>query len=467
MANPAVILPGMPSPGDSLKLPFEERRILTVTGLNREARQLVEGLGSVWVEGEISNLARPSSGHLYWSLKDSQAQVRCAMFRMSTRGLGFELANGRQVLVRARASVYEARGEYQLIVDYVEEAGEGALRRKFEELKRKLAAEGLFDADRKVPLPKLPRRIGVITSPTGAALRDVLIALRRRFPATAVLIYPTQVQGAGAAEEIARTLALADKRMDCDVLILTRGGGSLEDLWSFNEEVVARAIAAVQLPIIVGVGHEIDFTIADFVADLRAPTPSQAAELAVPDQLEWRARFTSFAQRLAQTVRRQLTDERRQLAMLEHRLARAHPGVQLRERAQKLDELEARLTRGAERRIAQLKFRLARLTTAVAHANPARALGAARDRWRTARGDLRRALLRRLELTQQRWKLADRALQSLSPLATLQRGYAIVMDSGGKVLTDAGATKPGAKLDVRLARGGLAVTVAKVKPDAR
>ncbi len=456
----------MPS-GDSLKLPFEERRILSVTGLNREARQLVEGgLGLVWVEGEISNLARPSSGHLYWSLKDAQAQVRCAMFRTSARGLGFELANGRQVLVRARASVYEARGEYQLIVDYVEEAGEGALRRKFEELKRKLAAEGLFDADRKVPLPKLPRRIGVITSPTGAALRDVLIALRRRFPATAVLIYPTQVQGAGAAEEIARTLALADKRADCDVLILTRGGGSLEDLWSFNEEVVARAIAAVKLPIIVGVGHEIDFTIADFVADLRAPTPSQAAELAVPDQVEWRMRFVSLEQRLAQTARRQLTAERRQLVTLEHRLARSHPGVQLRERAQKLDELEARLTRGMERRIGQLKIRIARLATGVAHANPARHLAAARERWRTAQADLRRALLRRLELTQQRWKLADRTLQSLSPLATLQRGYAIVVDAGGKVVTDAGATARGAELDVRLARGGLAVTVAKVKPDA-
>ena len=454
----------MPS-GDSLKLPFEERRILSVSGLNREARQLVEnGLGSVWVEGEISNLAQPSSGHLYWSLKDAQAQVRCAMFRMSARGLKFELANGRQVLIRARASVYEARGEYQLIVDYVEEAGEGALRRKFEELKRKLAAEGLFDADRKVPLPKLPRRIGVVTSPTGAALRDVLIALRRRFPATAVLIYPTQVQGAGAAEEIARTLALADRRADCDVLILTRGGGSLEDLWSFNEEIVARAIAAVQLPIIVGVGHEIDFTIADFVADLRAPTPSQAAELAVPDQLEWRARFTSLGQRLAQTVRRQLTDERRQLAMLEHRLARCHPGVQLREREQRLDELEARLARSVERRIEQLKFRLARLATAVAHTNPARKLAAARERWRTAQGDLRRALLRRLELTGQRLKLADRGLQSLSPLATLQRGYAIVMDDGGKVLTDSGTTKRGAELDVRLARGGLAVTVTKVKP---
>jgi len=239
-----------------MQLPFEERRVLSVSGLNREAKLALEGtLGLVWVEGEVSNLSRPSSGHLYWSLKDAHAQVRCAMFRMSNRGLGFELANGQQVLVRARASLYEARGEYQLIVEYAEEAGEGLLRRKFEELKRKLAAEGLFDAARKQVPPKLPRRIGVVTSPSGAALRDVLIALRRRSPATAVLIYPTSVQGSGAADEICRTLKLADRRAECDVLILTRGGGSLEDLWAFNEEKVARAIAALELPIIVGVGH--------------------------------------------------------------------------------------------------------------------------------------------------------------------------------------------------------------------
>jgi exodeoxyribonuclease VII large subunit len=286
--------------GDSMQLPFEQRQVLSVSALNREARLLIEGsFGLVWVEGEVSNLSRPSSGHLYWSLKDAQAQVRCAMFRLSNRELGFELANGQQILVRARASLYEARGEYQLIVEYAEEAGEGLLRRRFEELKRRLAAEGLFEPARKIKPPKLPRRIGVVTSPSGAALRDVLIALRRRFPATAVLIYPTSVQGAGAADEICRTLKLADRRADCDVLILTRGGGSLEDLWAFNEEKVARAIAALDLPIIVGVGHEIDFTIADFAADLRAPTPSQAAELAVPDQNEWLARFARIEQQAA------------------------------------------------------------------------------------------------------------------------------------------------------------------------
>jgi exodeoxyribonuclease VII large subunit len=453
-------------PGDSLQLPFQERRILSVSNLNREARRIVEtGLGTVWVEGEISNLSRPSSGHLYWSLKDAEAQVRCAMFRLATRGLGFELANGQQVLVRARASLYEARGEYQLIVEYVEEAGEGVLRRRFEELKRRLAAEGLFDAARKRAIPKMPRRIGVVTSPTGAALRDVLIALRRRFPATAVLIYPTPVQGPGAAEEIARTLALADRRADCDVLILTRGGGSLEDLWAFNEEVVARAIAATALPVIAGVGHEIDFTIADFVADLRAPTPSQAAELAVPDQREWLKRFTVLGQQIAHCTRQRIATERRHYAMLAHRLQRCSPAMQLRERAQRLDELEARLKRAVERRIEMRKHRLARLATAVAHASPAHRLTRTRERWRTAHGDLRRALLRQVERTQQRLKLASRALQSLSPLATLERGYAIVTDSGGKVLTESAAVARGSVIDVRLARGGLAATVDAVKPD--
>jgi exodeoxyribonuclease VII large subunit len=451
-------------PGDSLQLPFQERRILSVSNLNREARRIVEtGLGSVWVVGEISNLSRPSSGHFYWSLKDSEAQVRCAMFRLAARGLTFELENGQQVLVRARASLYEARGEYQLIVDYVEEAGEGVLRRRFEELKRRLAAEGLFDPARKVAPPKLPRRIGVITSPTGAALRDVLIALRRRFPATAVLIYPSPVQGAGAADEIARTLALADRRADCDVLILTRGGGSLEDLWSFNEEVVARAIAAVKLPVIVGVGHEIDFTIADFVADLRAPTPSQAAELAVPDQHEWLKRFARLEQQVLHCTRQHLAKAKRHSAMLAHRLQRCNPSMQLRERAQRLDELESRLKRALERRIETRKLRLARLATAVAHASPAHRLTRARERWRTTHGDLRRALLRQVEHTQQRLKLASRALTSLSPLATLERGYAIVTDGGGRVLTDTATVKRGAALDVRLARGSLAATVDSVR----
>jgi exodeoxyribonuclease VII large subunit len=447
--------------GDSMQLPLEERRILSVTGLNREARLLIEGhLGTVWVEGEISNLSRPSSGHMYWSLKDAQAQVRCAMFRQHNRALGFELANGRQVLVRARVSLYEARGEFQLIVDYVEEAGEGLLRRRFEELKRKLAAEGLFDAARKRPLPPLPRRIGVVTSPTGAALRDVLIALRRRFPATAVLIYPTPVQGEGAGEEIARTLKLADRRAECDLLILTRGGGSLEDLWAFNEEVVARAIDALELPIIVGVGHEIDFTIADFVADLRAPTPSQAAELAVPDQGEWWSRFARFELALAQALRRRLAVPRQRLSALAHRLQRCHPGVSVRELGQRLDELEIRLGRAIERLIGARRMRLARVTAAVAAASPERRIAKARERWRWASAALERALRRRVGDAKQRVGLAERALNSLSPLATLERGYAIVSRrDDGTLVTDSAQAARGTTIDVRLGRGVLGATV--------
>ena len=273
----------------------EQRKVYTVAALNREARSVIEdNLGVVWVEGELSNLARPASGHMYWTLKDENAQLRCAMFRQHNRQLGFEPRNGQQLLARGRLSIYEARGDYQLIVEHAEPAGEGALRQRFEALLRKLSAEGLFDDIHKRPLPTLPARIGVVTSPSGAAIRDVLNVLGRRSPATRVLIYPTPVQGEGAAEQIAATLALANRRRDCDLLILARGGGSLEDLWAFNEEVVARALFDVDIPVIVGVGHEIDMTIADFVADRRAPTPSGAAEIAVPDQRELRAALATL-----------------------------------------------------------------------------------------------------------------------------------------------------------------------------
>ncbi len=408
--------------GATLGLKFEdERKVLTVSALNLEARLLVEGgLGTVWVEGEISNLARPSSGHMYWTLKDAQSQVRCAMFRQSARRLQTPIDNGQQVLVRARASIYAARGEFQLIVDYLEEAGEGLLRRRFEELKRKLAAEGLFDTERKKALPTLPGRIAVVTSPTGAAVRDVLISLRRRFPATSVLIYPTSVQGDGAPEEIVRALALAEARGDCDVVIVTRGGGSIEDLWAFNEETVARAIAAMSIPVISGVGHETDFTISDFVADVRAPTPSQAAELAVPEQSELVARLNRHLDYLGQSASRRLGDEARKLDALAHRLSRAHPGVAIRFSHQRLDELESRLGRAVKTRLERFANRLT---------------------------------------------LADRALASLSPLATLDRGYAIVArQDDGSIVTNSSAVSRGAGIDIALARGRLAATVDRSDP---
>jgi len=393
-----------------------ERDVWTVSRLNREVRLLVEtGLPALWIEGEVSNLARPASGHLYFSLKDEGAQVRCALWRSSALKLSFAPRNGMQLLVRGRVSVYEPRGEYQLIVEYAEEAGEGALRRRFEALKARLREEGLFDEAAKRPLPPLPRRIGVITSPSGAAIRDILHILRRRFPAVPVVIYPVPVQGEGAAAKIAAALALASERAECDVLILARGGGSLEDLWSFNEEIVARAIRASVIPVISGVGHEVDFTIADFAADRRAPTPSGAAEIAVPDAAEWLTRLNKDAGRLRNAIARRLGLKAERLAWQTRRLAVAHPGNRLRQHGQRLDELELRLGRG---------------------------IGALLERSR-ARADA-----------------AARMLHTVSPLATLDRGYAIVTRAAdGQILHSAGQVAPGDGIDVRLAEGGLSARV--------
>src|SRR5450755_3296449 len=298
------------------------RDIYTVSRLNREVRILLErGFGTLWIEAEISNFARPSSGHWYFSLKDAAAQVRCAMFRQRNMLCAFTARDGQKVLVRARVGLYEPRGEYQLIVDHMEDAGLGALKRQFEELSARLSAEGLFAPERKRPLPALPKRIGVITSPTGAAIRDILHVLARRFPAIAVLIYPVAVQGTQAAAEILAALRLAARRAECDVLILARGGGSLEDLWAFNDEELARAIVASPIPVISGIGHEIDFTIADFAADVRAPTPSAAAELVVPDAEEWLNFFARLGARLQRGMRRRLEEDGARLRWLTGRAA--------------------------------------------------------------------------------------------------------------------------------------------------
>ncbi|MCU7921893.1 MAG: exodeoxyribonuclease VII large subunit, partial [Candidatus Thiodiazotropha sp. (ex Dulcina madagascariensis)] len=285
-------------------LQASQREIYSVSRLVRETRAILEGsFPLIWVSGELSNLAQPASGHIYFSLKDEAAQVRCAMFRMKRQLLRFRPENGQQVTIRARVSLYEARGEFQLIVEQMEPAGEGALRLAFEQLKHKLATEGLFDSETKKPLPSPPNQLGIITSPTGAAVRDLLTVLRRRFPALPVIIYPVQVQGEDAPRQIIRMLQLANQRQECDLLILSRGGGSLEDLQAFNDEGLARAIHASQIPLVTGIGHEIDFTIADFVADRRAPTPSAAAELVSPDQQEWYQRVTQLARRLSQRQR--------------------------------------------------------------------------------------------------------------------------------------------------------------------
>jgi exodeoxyribonuclease VII large subunit len=439
------------------------RDIYTVSRLNREARGLLEaGLPSLWITGELSNLSRPASGHWYFTLKDEAAQVRCAMFRQRNLLVRAAPRDGMQVLLRARVGLYEARGDYQLVVDHLEEAGEGELRRRFEALKLRLAAEGLFDATRKRPPPRFPRRIGVVTSATGAALRDVLHVLARRCAVVPVLIYPVPVQGAGAAREIAAALALADARAEVDVLLLVRGGGSLEDLWAFNEETLARAIAATELPVICGIGHEVDFTIADFVADVRAPTPSAAAELAVPDAAAWIASFAVTERRLAGGVQRALRQRQETLARAGRRLQSLHPSQALAQRAQRLDELQARAAAAARRLVVSRQERVARLRAELASRSPAARVAALAARIVHAQARLLPALRHRLALARAGFDSVARGLNAVSPLATLARGYAIVTRAkDGRIVTDAAQAPAGAELAIRLARGRLRARVTR------
>lgn len=388
--------------------------IYTVSQLNEETRLfLEEAFQIIWLTGEISNLAQPSSGHIYFSLKDENAQVRCAFFRNSQRRINFKLENGQQILVQAQVSLYEARGEFQLIVQHMELAGGGALQIAFEQLKKRLASEGLFDEAHKKPIPQFPKKIGVITSSTGAAIHDILTVLKRRFASIPVVIYPTLVQGATAAGYIAEAIQLANLRDEADVLILARGGGSLEDLWPFNEEIVARAIFKSKIPIVTGIGHEIDFTIADFVADLRAPTPSAAAEHVSPDKGEWLQYLKKISQHLIKAI---LTQIKYQLTHLHHLQKRLrHPGQRVRDQMQALDQLEQ---------------------------------------------NLKRALKNIIEKKQSALQNLSRALYALSPTQTLERGYAIItLQESHEIIRNVHDVAVGDKITARLARGQLDCSV--------
>ena len=441
--------------------------ILSVSQLNRTARQLLEtGLPMTWVEGEISNLARPASGHIYFSLKDEQAQVRCAMFRAANQRLRFEPNAGLQVLLRARVSIYEPRGDYQLIVEHMEEAGEGLLRKRFEQLKAKLAQEGLFDESHKLSLPAIPNQIGVITSPSGAAIRDILHVLRRRYPSASIVLYPTRVQGAGAKEEISVALKTAVQRAECDVLILARGGGSLEDLWAFNEESVARSIYACPIPTVTGVGHEIDFTIADLVADVRAPTPSGAAEIVVPDRKELLRELQIQANRAGTAVRRMLLVTSESLRQLGGRLTRSHPATILQRLTQQLDDLTQKLIAKAEHNLTAISWEIGMLRRRLTAASP---VGQAQRRSAdiaTMQIRLNNAMHQHLEAASKRLAVSVAGLQAVSPLATLQRGYAVVSDAKtGAIIGNASTMQKGDRIDVRLARGKLHAIVKKTRSD--
>ena len=442
---------------------------LTVSQLNRQARTLLEShFDFVWVEGEVSNFAAPSSGHWYFSLKDGGAQVRCAMFRNRNQRVRFTPANGDAIRLRCRVSLYEGRGEFQLIVEHMEHAGAGALQAAFEKLKARLLAEGLFNPERKKPLPDSVSQLGVITSPTGAAIHDILTVLRRRCPAIEVSVLPVAVQGEGAAAQIAAAIEQANRwqregKVQLDALIVGRGGGSLEDLWAFNEEIVARAIAASELPVVSAVGHEVDFSIADMAADHRAPTPSAAAELLSPDQREWQQRLQTLESNLVRLIRRKLADAATELEHLRKRLK--HPGAQLREQAQRLDDLEQRLLLAQKNLLQRRRGELALLQSRLHSQSPLPRLQQMQRDTAQLQTRLEAAMQQRLQQGRNRLAHLAQLLDSLSPLGTLQRGYAIVTDAGGKVITDAADVASGDEVEARLASGRLTLTVRAAVPE--
>ena len=441
----------------------EEREIYTVSQLNREvAHLLARSFTIIWLEGEISNFSQPRSGHMYFSLKDASAQVRVAMFRQRNLLLDFQPENGAQVLLRGRVSLYEPRGDYQLIAEHMEPAGAGALQRAFEELKRRLQAEGVFAAEHKQAIPEQPQHIGVITSATGAALRDVLSVLRRRYPQAAVLIYPVMVQGAEAVADICQTLRLASQRRDCEVLLLVRGGGSLEDLHAFNDEAVARAMLACNIPLVCGVGHEIDITIADFVADARAPTPSAAAEMVSPDKTVLLQQLRQQTMALSQAMQRHWQWQQQNLQHLMGRLQSAHPNQQLHQQLQRLDDLEQRLRTGWRYYWRGLYDRLQQNQSLLAAHAPLAQIRNFQHSLTQSQQLLSNAWQMYIERQQRQLMLLMRGLDAVSPLATLQRGYALVTEpDSGRILRDADTVHDGDNLTVRLAHGQLNVVVKK------
>lgn len=442
---------------DSALQAGSERKILSVAQLNQRARQLLEThFSRIWVEGEVSNLVRPSSGHWYFTLKDARAQVRCAMFRNRNRLLKFKVEDGMKITARGRLSLYENRGDYQLIVEGLEESGIGALQRAFEQLKHELSNRGWFDAERKQALPKLPQHIGVVTSPSGAAIRDIVAVLRRRFPSMPLTLLPTPVQGDTAAVQIAEAIDTANRlgatlEPALDVLIVGRGGGSLEDLWAFNEEPVAAAIHRSELPVVSAVGHEIDFSIADLVADHRAATPSAAAELLSPDQGQLVATIDAQKRRLATAIGHRLARRQQQLTALHKRLK--HPGTQLQEFSLRLDELELRLRRAGDRALEQGRGRVEQLQQRLALLTPQNRIDRKAERVQHLVTQLYQHWHNQLQARRQQLAKNAELLHSVSPLQTLQRGYAIVADDKGGIVRSARQLTADDKVNIRMSDG--------------
>lgn len=432
------------------------REILTVSDLNRSAKDLLEqAFPLLWVSGEISNIKRYGSGHWYFSLKDASSQVRCVMFRDKNQYLGWEPGDGMQVEVRALVTLYPARGDFQLSVETIRRSGRGTLFEAFEQLKARLGKEGLFDPDRKKPLPVFPRQIGIITSPAAAALHDVLSTLKRRMPSIPVIIYPTPVQGAGAGAKVAEAIQQAVNRAECDVLILCRGGGSIEDLWVFNEEVVARAIAKCSIPVVSGVGHETDFTIADFVADVRAPTPTGASQLVCPAREELSHRLELVRGRLWREMRRGIESRMQYSDMLGCRLI--HPGKQVDGQLVRLQRLRERLTRSWRRNLESRYWRLRELDQRLTMVRPD--IDRLAERQHDFHLRLRRAMAVRIETLRMSLERQQANLAHLNPESVLERGYSIAYTADGTVLRSSAQVDTGDGIRVVFAKGWITATI--------
>ena len=443
----------------------KEIKIISVTELNKLAKSLLEnGIPKLWIEGEISNLARPASGHIYFSLKDETSQIRCAWFKQRQSINANDISNGMKMLALGKISLYQPRGEYQFIIEKMETAGEGDLKRKYEELKQKLFNEGLFDREKKLEIPKLPKKIGVITSPSGAAIRDVLSILKRRFPLLPIVIFPITVQGDNAAPDIENALKNANLRADCDVLILTRGGGSLEDLWAFNEEIVARAIHASKIPIISAIGHETDTTIADFVSDIRAPTPSGAAEIVTPDQNELLKLLKTLFGRIEHETNQYINSKSQSMDWLSKRLSQSSPIMTVRKQIEISGNLRKLLFSSIGRNLSlhtkavdSLKFRLnssspkLKIQKAISHLSEMQ---------------LKVTTSTKSSVTKLNSQLTTlgKTLDSLSPLKTLERGYAVARDSKTKkIISNSEKVSINSQIDIKLAKGEIATKVIKRK----
>jgi len=443
-----------------MSLPKLSDAVFTVSRLNQTVRQLLEmEMGKIWLSGEISNFSQPSSGHWYFTLKDDKAQVRCAMFKMANQRTTFRPQNGQQVLIKASITLYEPRGDYQLIADTMHPAGDGLLQQQFELLKQKLSSEGLFDVAHKRALPTPAKCLGVITSASGAALHDILQILKRRDPSLPVIIYPTLVQGNEAAKNIVKMIERANQRAECDVLIVGRGGGSLEDLWCFNEEIVARAIYNSDIPVISAVGHEVDITIADFVADLRVPTPSAAAELVSRNQVELLRQIQSTQLRLEVAMDYFLAQKGQQFSQLFHRLQQQHPELRLSRQQATLIKLQQRLQTAIQTKLHYLVRKQRSLEQRLQYIQPTNKIHAYQNLLQKREHQLQQAISKQLNQLTQQFKVACSQLESVSPLATLARGYSITTLSDGTVLRNSQQVQTGDHLTIRLADGRINTTV--------